>query len=105
MAQTPTPDLTFNEAGALVVPADVYVQLELIRASSRVNMMDRNGVQVEANHRSFYAAVIWLEDNKTAYAHGFMKGFAPDRELTPSEEAEIDEAQDQSDFDAYEALR
>lgn len=45
-----------------------FEELEQIRKEGRTNMMDRSGVQVEANRLEFYALVIFIEDNKRQYA-------------------------------------
>jgi hypothetical protein len=74
------------------IPADVYVQIETIRRSGEINMLDRRGVQFIAHRRNFYAAVCWLEDNRTAYGRGFFEGFEPDRALTGDEQDAIDSA-------------
>lgn len=56
------------------MPRIVADQLEEIRQSGRINMMNRNDAQVTANDMGFYAAVVWLEDNKKHYATLLFEG-------------------------------
>jgi hypothetical protein len=79
------------ERERVTIPADVYVQIERIRRSGEINMMDRRGVQHIANRRNFYAAACWLEDNREAYMRAFFGGSQPDRELTGEEQQLLDD--------------
>ncbi len=47
---------------------EVIDQAEQVRQAGAVNMMDRRGVQVEANQSEFYALVLWIEDNPSNYS-------------------------------------
>jgi hypothetical protein len=89
VSTSPTQDSTPD--GRVVIPADVYVALEVIRRSGVTNMMDRPAVQFYADRRGFVSAVCWLEDSRQDYYRGFMRGFAPDRALTDDEQDAIDE--------------
>jgi len=60
---------------AVQVPAKVHQQLEAIRQSGEINMLDRNGVQFIANREEYYELVVWIEDNRDAYAQGIFHGF------------------------------
>jgi hypothetical protein len=74
----------------MTLPADVYVQLERIRQSSVINMMDRRGVQQVANSKDFYALVVWIEDTPPGdYMSTVFVGTTPDRALTEDEEDAI----------------
>ena len=76
----------------LRISAEVYVALEQIRRSGETNMLDLPVVHHIAHRRRAYAAVVWLEENPETYQRGVFAGFAPDRPLTPDEEAALEEA-------------
>jgi hypothetical protein len=59
------------------IPTTVFEQLEAIRQSGEINMLDRNGVQVIANNLDFFELVCWIEDNRKDYAEGIFRGFEP----------------------------
>ena len=54
------------------IPDRVLDELEQIRAEGPVNMMDRRGVQAEANIRGMYTLVCWIEDNQRRYMEALM---------------------------------
>ncbi len=80
-----------NERGEVILPKEVYFQLERIRKSGAVNMLHRTGVQFVANNRQMYALVVWLEDHADWYSEGFFMGFAPDTPLTDEDQDVLDE--------------
>lgn len=45
-----------------------FEEMERVRVEGQVNMLNRTGVQVEANRLEFYHLVIFIEDNKKQYA-------------------------------------
>ena len=49
-------------------------QILAIRDSGVTNMFDVNRVQYEANERGFYELVVYLMDNKAAYARFILTG-------------------------------
>ncbi len=59
------------------LPATVAQQLEAIRASGEINMLDRPGVQVIADRRGFWELVVWLEDHAAEYARAILHGIEP----------------------------
>lgn len=65
----------------VIVPADVYRQLEATRESGAVNMF--TDVKRGLKQFGFDAALTWVNDNPDAYVEGFMsRGFAPDDDDT-----------------------
>jgi post-segregation antitoxin (ccd killing protein) len=59
------------------VPREVLEGIEAVRETGRTNMMDRMAVQFIANELEFFQTVVWLEDNRRAYAQGLFNGFEP----------------------------
>jgi hypothetical protein len=53
----------------------VLADLDQIRTSGEINMMDRNGVQMIANEESMYELVIWIQENPKLYGMGIFEGF------------------------------
>lgn len=60
-----------------MIDQEVIDQAEKIREAGPVNMVDRIGVQHEANKREFYALVLWVEDHPNTY--GSLLGALMDR--------------------------
>lgn len=60
------------------VPKKVYEGLEAVRASGVTNMLDRARVQYYAHEWGHWETVIWLEDNRTLYMRGVLKGIEPE---------------------------
>lgn len=87
-----TSPLTQDSTRKIVIPADVYVQLEQIRRSGVTNMTDCRAVQFYANRHNAPNTVCWLEENRETYFRGFFQGFAPDRALTEDEQDAIEAA-------------
>ena len=67
---------------AVKITQKAYDGIMAVRASGRVNMLDRKGVQRVANDLEEYAAVVWIEDHKSEYAHLIFEG----AEIVPDEE-------------------
>ena len=59
------------------VPREVLEGIEAVRETGRTNMMDCMAVQFMANELEFFQTVVWLEDNRKAYAQGLFNGFEP----------------------------
>lgn len=68
---------------AVKVPVSVLEALEAIRKEGNVNMLDRQGVQIEASDAGEYETVIWIEDNKKEYSRGIFEGFEAEGEGQP----------------------
>lgn len=49
-------------------------QIHAIRDGGRYNMMDRKGVQVEADALEYYELVVFLEEHPEAYFHYILTG-------------------------------
>jgi hypothetical protein len=61
----------------VIVPPEVLVGLETMRHAGPVNMFDYQGVMYHAYHvYGLYHLVAWMADNREAYLHGIMRGFA-----------------------------
>lgn len=77
---------------AVKVPRNIYEQLEDVRSSGEVNMMDASGVQAVAYDRGHYNLVNWLDDQfvyrpygvrmapDAVYLTGVSQGFEPEDE-------------------------
>lgn len=57
------------------VPRKVFMELELIRSSGDVNMLDVPAVIRCAEHRGMKLAATWVQDNKKQYWEGVISGF------------------------------
>lgn len=56
------------------MPAKVPMQIEKVRRTGEVNMMDFNGVQRLAYEMEFHALVTWMEGNEDEYAELILTG-------------------------------
>ena len=63
-----------SNAGQSGINDIIVAQIMDIRASGKVNMLDANGVQWEANERGFYELVIFIEDEREAYSRFILTG-------------------------------
>ncbi len=57
------------------VPKKVLHELDVIRSSGEVNMLDVPAVIRFAERRSLKLAAAWVQDNKTLYWEGVVYGF------------------------------
>jgi hypothetical protein len=75
MTQTHPGQTPAVDQSKLTMTTTVFKQLMTIRKGGSVNMLDRPGVQSEANDRDFYDAVVWIEDNKKSYGQFVFGNF------------------------------
>lgn len=59
------------------VPVEVFEGLERVRVEGRANMLDRDMVARLAFENEDFAAALWVEENREAYARGIFSGFEP----------------------------
>lgn len=79
-----------DKNASVTVPALVHAQLELVRDSGKVNMLDRLGVQRVANTMKLYKLVIWIQDTSPGeWGPIIFNGTTPDRALTEAEEERL----------------
>ena len=57
------------------VPNDVLLELELIRSSGAVNMLDTSTVIRYAEEHKLKNAAVWVQSNKVLYWDGVLGGF------------------------------
>jgi len=57
------------------VPADVLEGLEAVRLSGKTNMQDAPRVIELAYEMEYYAAALWVHENRKQYAEGVFRGF------------------------------
>lgn len=62
----------------IVVSLKVAEQLEIIRIEGIHNMLNRSGVQHQANQLGFYETVIWMEENSHWWGELVFNGFMVD---------------------------
>jgi len=77
----PDPDQP-TDPSPVAVPRAVYEGLEAARRSGMFNMIDLPAVALLVRQMGFDEAADWLNDrgNRTAYAEGIFRGFAPEEE-------------------------
>lgn len=83
-------ELTETDDGALVVPDEVYRQLEATRQTGAVNMM----MEIHSGLRQldFREAEEWVKENEQAYyEHCLEGGFVPESEYEETEPLPSDE--------------
>ncbi len=56
-----------NRKEVEMIDQEVIDQAEEIRQAGPVNMMDRVGVQREANDRGYFELVVWIDANQGDY--------------------------------------
>jgi hypothetical protein len=59
------------------VPAKVLNGIEAVRLSGKTNMIDLPEVVRLAVEMDFIDAAMWIENNRSAYCCGVLRGFAP----------------------------
>jgi hypothetical protein len=64
-----------SEGEPVIVLAAVLEGLEVVRRYSELNMSDCRMVQDKAMRLGLLATVVWIEQNKEAYARGIFDGF------------------------------
>ena len=62
-----------NEQGKLLIPEDVFDQLEGVRQSGVTNMVDRKTI------KEYVPQFVsdWMDENEEIYMEGFFIGLAP----------------------------
>lgn len=89
----PREPIQVNRLGRVIIPKQVFLQLEQVRIAGEINMIHRSGIQFIADRRGFHALVVWLEEHKDAYVEGLHYGFVPDEPLTVEEKDTLNEAE------------
>jgi len=58
------------------IPAHVLDGIEAVRVSGKTNMFDLAEVVRLAVEMDFIDAAMWVENNRSAYCRGLLRGFA-----------------------------
>ena len=76
-------DIRTDDDGQVIVPDDVYSQLEALRESGAVNMF--TDVKRGLREFGFDEALEWVNNNQGAYVEGFSNGIVPESEVDDDE--------------------
>lgn len=65
------------ERTRIPVPAEVLEGLQAVRLSGRTNMFDIDQVIRLAAESGDHKTALWVYENRSGYANGILRGFAP----------------------------
>ncbi len=74
--QNPTNPEKKDAPAKVVVPAEVFQGINVVRYSGLTNMLDRPRVAQLAKALGFPKASRWVKDHPKEYAEGIFQGFA-----------------------------